>query len=114
MFEFDLVATMAKCYGDLMIAENMSQMVSCFPKCTCTSLLSYQKCIIVIVKNSNRTSVFKVNSSALSELSWITPKSKEIFSVSVLISFIEIHVFEEHHRNEIGINIIGYLISDTT
>ena len=66
---------------------------------------------ITIVKNSNRASVFKIYSTVLSELSWITPKCKEICSVSLLINFVEFHVFEEHHRNAIEISIIGYLIS---
>lgn len=52
--------------------------------------------IITIVKKSNRALVFKICSVVLSELQWIAPKCKQIFSVSPLISFMDFGVFQEH------------------
>ena len=43
-----------------------------------------------------------------------TAKCKEIFSVSALITFMKFCVSEEHTRNAVGINYIGFVIPGKT
>lgn len=80
---------------------------------TCVTIVSYKRLcftymwIIVIVKISYRSTAFKIFSTVLNGILWITAKSKEIFSYSPLIGFMEFYVFEEYARNACCINIIA-------
>ena len=70
--------------------------------------------VSAIVKISNSSTVSKIYSTVFSELPWINAKCKEIFPICSLISFIELSIFKEHASNAIAMNVIGYVIPDTT